>query len=136
VARITWTLNHDATPLYAIQPLGAFAADAYKILVGFLRDQLEEGVEVISIPGVIRFTLTGDVAMNMPKQTQGVSRVNIRLRLAAAQAILPSDCSASKEVAKLGQRSVCCCHLGNASFLTDCDECVAHGGIPSSPSNC
>jgi hypothetical protein len=50
---VIWTLNLDATPIYAIQPAGAFAADVYERLREFLRGQLHEGVELISLPGVI-----------------------------------------------------------------------------------
>ncbi|MGF1591215.1 MAG: PatA/PatG family cyanobactin maturation protease [Pleurocapsa sp.] len=52
-ASINWTLNLDATPIYAIQSQGAFASDVYRRLRQFLREQLEEGVERVSIPGMI-----------------------------------------------------------------------------------
>ncbi|MEA5450596.1 PatA/PatG family cyanobactin maturation protease [Leptolyngbya sp. CCNP1308] len=48
-----WTLNLDATPIYAIQPQGAYADRAYARLIQFLTEQLTEGVERVSIPGVI-----------------------------------------------------------------------------------
>jgi cyanobactin maturation PatA/PatG family protease len=50
---IIWTLNLDATPIYAIQPRGHFAGDTCKRLCQFLKEQLEEGVERVSIPGWI-----------------------------------------------------------------------------------
>jgi cyanobactin maturation PatA/PatG family protease len=50
---ILWTLNLDATPIYAIQPLGVFASEGYQRLRQFLKEQLTEGVERISLPGVI-----------------------------------------------------------------------------------
>lgn len=53
VTRITWTLNIDATPIYAIQPVGAFNEVGYKQLIDFLSQQLNEGVERVSIPGFI-----------------------------------------------------------------------------------
>jgi len=52
-ASILWTLNWDATPAYAIQPQGAYAAQGYERLRQFLWEQLEEGVERVSVPGVI-----------------------------------------------------------------------------------
>jgi cyanobactin maturation PatA/PatG family protease len=52
-AAIIWTLSLDATPIYAIQPQGAYADRTYERLVQFLREQLTEGVERISVPGVI-----------------------------------------------------------------------------------
>lgn len=65
-ARITWTLSHDSTPIYAIEPHGAFAANAYSILTGFLRDQLAEGVEVVSIAGTIIGTTRLSTGQTIP----------------------------------------------------------------------
>jgi cyanobactin maturation PatA/PatG family protease len=50
-AAVEWTLSLEGTPLYAIRPLGPFAADGYKMLQRFLKEQVEEGVERISVPG-------------------------------------------------------------------------------------
>ncbi len=52
-ASIFWTLNSDVTPIYVIQPQGPFASEAYHRLRQFLREQLTEGVERVSIAGVI-----------------------------------------------------------------------------------
>jgi cyanobactin maturation PatA/PatG family protease len=51
---VTWTLNLDATTLYAIRPGGAFARDVYERLREFLHDQITENVTRVSIPGFIR----------------------------------------------------------------------------------
>lgn len=48
---LTWTLVQDSTAIYAIIPAGAFAAEIYDVLREFLRQQLEEGVERISVSG-------------------------------------------------------------------------------------
>lgn len=48
---LTWTLIQDSTPIYAIIPAGAFAAEIYDVLREFLRQQLEEAVERISVSG-------------------------------------------------------------------------------------
>ncbi|MEA2889815.1 MAG: hypothetical protein QOI05_608 [Bradyrhizobium sp.] len=50
---IIWTLNLDATPVYAIQPSGAFAAAAYERLRESLQAQVGEGVEMVSVPGYV-----------------------------------------------------------------------------------
>jgi hypothetical protein len=52
-AAVEWTLSLDGTPIYAVRPQGPFAADVYKELRRFLREQLDEGVERVSIPGVV-----------------------------------------------------------------------------------
>lgn len=57
---ITWTLNLDATPIYAIRPDGAFAAATYERLRKFLADQIDANVraERVSIPGYLVGTTT------------------------------------------------------------------------------
>lgn len=52
-AAIIWTLKLDATPIYAILPYGAFAREGYDRLRQFLQEQITEGVERISVPGII-----------------------------------------------------------------------------------
>lgn len=50
---LTWTLIQETTPIYAIQPGGAFAAETYDKLRELLAAQLSEGVERVSIPGLV-----------------------------------------------------------------------------------
>src|SRR6266436_3609526 len=52
-AAVQWTFTLDGTPFYFIEPTGAFASEAYGQLRSFLREQLDEGVERISLAGVI-----------------------------------------------------------------------------------
>lgn len=52
-AALIWTLNLDAMPIYAIQPQGPFANEVYARLCEFLGEQINAGVERVSIPGVI-----------------------------------------------------------------------------------
>ncbi len=50
---IIWTLNLDSTPVYAIIPNGGFAPEVYTLLRKFYREQIQDGVQRISVPGVI-----------------------------------------------------------------------------------
>ena len=52
-AALNWTLNLDGTPIYAVVAQGPFASEAYQRLRRFLNEQLSEGVERVSIPGII-----------------------------------------------------------------------------------
>ncbi|MEX2120218.1 MAG: PatA/PatG family cyanobactin maturation protease [Pirellulales bacterium] len=52
-ASLIWTLNLDATVIYAVMPSGPYASEAYQRLRQFLQEQLTEGVERISIPGIV-----------------------------------------------------------------------------------
>jgi cyanobactin maturation PatA/PatG family protease len=54
---VIWTLNLDATPIYAVLPMGPYAAQAFDRLREALRAQLEDNVELISVPGVISGSL-------------------------------------------------------------------------------
>jgi len=55
---LTWILVQDATAVYAIQPAGPFAAEAYKRIRQFLREKREEGVSQVSIPGFLAGSTT------------------------------------------------------------------------------
>jgi hypothetical protein len=50
---LRWTLNLDGTPIYVIQPAGAFAAAGYDRLRQFLREQVTNAVERVSVPGIV-----------------------------------------------------------------------------------
>jgi cyanobactin maturation PatA/PatG family protease len=55
---LIWTLNLELTPVYAIEPGGAFARDVYGILQELLSGQIqaedsENYVERVSIPGIL-----------------------------------------------------------------------------------
>jgi cyanobactin maturation PatA/PatG family protease len=52
---IIWTLNLEATPIYAIHPDGAYAAVAYERLRQFLSDQIDpkQRAERVAIPGFL-----------------------------------------------------------------------------------
>jgi cyanobactin maturation PatA/PatG family protease len=52
-AAILWTLNLDATPIYAIQAQSAFAQEISQRLRQFLGEQTRGEVERVSIPGYI-----------------------------------------------------------------------------------
>jgi cyanobactin maturation PatA/PatG family protease len=50
---VIWTLSLDSTPLYAIRPAGPFAREICDRLQTFLHEQVNEGVERVSVPGRI-----------------------------------------------------------------------------------
>lgn len=61
---IIWTLNFDATPVYAIKPKDAFSMETYQRLRQFLREQTDGEIERISLGGIIYGSirlLTGQV---------------------------------------------------------------------------
>ena len=55
---LIWTLNLELTPIYAIEPVGGFARDAYSVLQELLSGQIqaednEEFIQRVSIPGIL-----------------------------------------------------------------------------------
>lgn len=53
---LIWTLNLELTPIYALEPVGAFGADVYEVLLQMLAGQVEaedsdEYIERVSVPG-------------------------------------------------------------------------------------
>ena len=57
-AGVTWTLNLDATPIYAIRPAGPYANIAYERLREFCNAQLTGEVEQVSVPGILAGSAT------------------------------------------------------------------------------
>jgi cyanobactin maturation PatA/PatG family protease len=49
-ASINWTLAVKSVPIYAIKPNGPFASEIYSRIRRFIREQISEGVEFVSIP--------------------------------------------------------------------------------------
>lgn len=55
---LIWTLNLELTPIYAIEPVGAYAEQAYQHLISALKGQIKleddpEYISRVSIPGVL-----------------------------------------------------------------------------------
>ncbi len=53
---LTWTLNIELTPVYALEPTGAFGADLYALLVNMLAGEIqaeddESYIQRVSVPG-------------------------------------------------------------------------------------
>jgi cyanobactin maturation PatA/PatG family protease len=74
-ASVIWTLNQEQTPIYAVQPMGAFAANVYERLREFLRTQLTEGVERVSVPGFIAGSvslLNGQIVPTIVPELRGM----------------------------------------------------------------
>lgn len=53
---INWLLMVEGAPVYVLAPEGPFARDAYEVFRSFLKEQLHEGVERVSVPGFISGT--------------------------------------------------------------------------------
>ncbi len=65
-ASVIWTLNLDATPIYAVHPAGAFAEAGFKMLRDAFAAQLREGADIVSIPGVIGGSMTLESGQTVP----------------------------------------------------------------------
>jgi cyanobactin maturation PatA/PatG family protease len=50
---ITWTINLDATPIYAVVPMGPYASTGYDRLVKTMIAMVDGSVELASIPGMV-----------------------------------------------------------------------------------
>lgn len=107
-AAILWTLNSDATPIYVIQPQGPFASDAYRRLREFLKEQLTEGVERVSIAGLIVGQARLFSGLVVPVISPALRCMYSWTTAALAQAVCgdpPSDTATSDEYEAYGQRS-------------------------------
>ena len=86
-AAILWTVNLDATPIYALQAQGGFGSETYQRLSDFLGEQVRGEVERVSIPGYSTGSarlLTGQVVPIISPVLRGMYSWNA---LALVQAI-------------------------------------------------
>jgi cyanobactin maturation PatA/PatG family protease len=69
---LIWTLNLDATPIYAIMPSGPYASVTYERLRSFLRD---ENIERVSVPGYVAGSvrlLSGETVPTIIPEVRGM----------------------------------------------------------------
>lgn len=95
---LTWTLNLDATPIYAIVPAGSYANVTYDRLRQFLMDQnVERNVERVSIPGYVRGSvrlMSGQTVPAIIPEVRGMSSWTVP---ALIDSLMQSTPTASQE---------------------------------------
>ena len=83
-ASAVWTLNLDATPVYAIEPQGAFGEPAYELLRAFLAKQIDHEASFggdfsrVVVPGIIQGNVTlrsGQVVPKIAPDLRGLEQV-------------------------------------------------------------
>jgi cyanobactin maturation PatA/PatG family protease len=106
-AAILWTLNLDATPIYAIQARGAFASDIYKRLRDFLGEQTRGEVERVSIPGYIAGSarlFTGQVVPVIWPEPRGIYSWNTTALVEAVCGTPPPAQASQREKDEYAQK--------------------------------
>jgi cyanobactin maturation PatA/PatG family protease len=99
-ASIIWTLNVEATPVYAVQPAGPFAREICQRLCDFLSQQIHEGVERVSVPGKIAGKaklLNGQVVPTIAPELRGMYSWT-------TGALVEAVCGTAPKSARNGQR--------------------------------
>ncbi len=97
---LIWTLNLEATPIYAIKADGPFASETYARLRQFLREQLTEQVERVSIPGHVsgRVRLfTGQMVPVIHPSLRGMYSWTARALVDAASGKRPGSSASQKD---------------------------------------
>jgi len=99
-ASLIWTLSLDGTTIYAVMPQGPFASDAYQRLRQYLREQLEQGVERVSIPGIISGRarlLNGQVVPIIVPAIRGMFNWTTLALVSAVVGAAPPESAAAEE---------------------------------------
>ena len=99
-ASLIWTLSLDGTAIYAVAPHGAFASDGYSRLRRLLKEQRTEGVERVSIPGIISGTtrlLNGSVVPVIVPDLRGVCSWSTSALLKAVVGSDPAEAATPEE---------------------------------------
>lgn len=72
---LLWTLNIDATPIYALQPAGPYSNVVYERIMNSLEEQQNGNIQRISVPGVAEGTtslLNGQAVTNLYPNLRGM----------------------------------------------------------------
>jgi cyanobactin maturation PatA/PatG family protease len=89
---LIWTLNLDATPIYAIAPSGPYASVTFERLRSFLRD---ENIERVSIPGYVSGSvrlMSGEVVPVIVPEVRGMCSWSVDALLnAVVEPSTPTD---------------------------------------------
>jgi cyanobactin maturation PatA/PatG family protease len=107
-AAILWTLNLDATPIYALQAQGGFASETYQRLGDFLGEQVRGEVERVSIPGYSTGSarlLTGQVVPIIWPVLRGMYSWNTMALVQAISGTPPRDKAPQKEKEEYGGKA-------------------------------
>lgn len=76
-ADLIWTLNMDGTPIYAVEPNGAFAASAYDKITAFFEYQINYKIGDKPAPEYTRVAVPGKIAANVTlKSGLAVPQIN------------------------------------------------------------
>jgi hypothetical protein len=94
---ITWTLNIELTPIYAIQPSGPFASETYRKLVEFLKEQAGTRAERVSLPGYVGGSATLMSGITVPILVPELRGMYSWTTSALVQAVLGARPSAAAE---------------------------------------
>jgi cyanobactin maturation PatA/PatG family protease len=74
-AELLWTLNIDATPVYALLPTGPYSNVVYDRIINSLEEQQNGNIQRISVPGVAEGTtslLNGQAVTNLYPNLRGM----------------------------------------------------------------
>jgi cyanobactin maturation PatA/PatG family protease len=97
---VIWTLSLQETPIYAIMPNGPYANVGYERLRQFLREQLTEGVERVSIPGIVGGSvrlLSGQTVPVIVPALRGMSSWSTAALVNAIIGVRPTNAAAQTE---------------------------------------
>lgn len=100
---VIWTLKQEDTVIYAIVPGGAFGAEAYQRLREFLKGQLDDGVERVSVPGVAAGyvkLMSGQTVPVIVPTLRGMYSWSTPALVTSAVGARPSDSPAAAEHAR------------------------------------
>ncbi len=106
-AFVLWILKTDETPLYAILPSGPFAQYAYDRLRQFLREQLYEGVERLSIGGYVFGStplMTGEIVPHLVPEPRCMYDWTTAKLVETACGKQPPDSASNKDREKFQQK--------------------------------
>lgn len=74
--RLIWTLSVDSTPIYAIQPAGAFGFAGFETILRVFESQTKKGIPKVAVPGTLHGSaklMSGEVLPILVPSTKGIT---------------------------------------------------------------
>ena len=97
---LIWTLNLDATSIYAIRPSGAYSSLVYDRLREWLSEQTSGDVELVSVPGVLAGNvrlMSGQIVPIIDPAVRGMYSWNTVKLVEAALGPVPTEIGPSRD---------------------------------------
>jgi cyanobactin maturation PatA/PatG family protease len=108
IPAVTWTLNVDGTPIYALRPDGTFARETYETVLDFYSEQIHKESDRAAFPGTLKGSArlySGQVVPVICPELRGMANWKTKQVVEASRkALLAKRAKVPEEKVKRGEK--------------------------------